>query len=145
MTRATKRAAKVRDIPRRNAATALKDVRYANQGLRNVTLFISPSEQLELSPDNGVTHVSRRTAAIEPTHGLTEAMIERLLKHNDVVLLMECDQRMRRVPYRGKQRRSDVLRFLRIAGQQARALVYSHHADEGSVWVDVMSGEVTAR
>lgn len=145
MTRATKRAAKARDIPRRKGAPALQDVRYANQGMRNVTLFLSPPAQFESSPDNGVTHISQRTAEIESTHGLTETMIERLLKHNDVVLLMECDQRMRRVPYRGKQRRSDVLRFLRIAGPQARALVYSHQADEGPVWIDVMSGEVTAR
>jgi hypothetical protein len=145
MTRATKRAAKVRDIPRRNAANALQDVRYADQGPRNVTLFLSSPEQFESSPDNGDMHVSKRTVAIESTHGLTETMIERLLKHNDVVLLMECDQRMRRVPYRGKQRRSDVLRFLRIVGPQARALVYSHQADDGPVWIDVMSGEVTAR
>lgn len=145
MTRATKRAAKVRNVPRRHAATARQDVRYANQGMRNVTLFLAPPAQFESPPDNGVTHISQRTEAIESTLGLTETMIERLLKHNDVVLLMECDQRMRRVPYRGKQRRSDVLRFLRIAGPQARALVYSHQADEGPVWIDVMSGEVTTR
>jgi hypothetical protein len=78
------------------------------------------------------------------SHALSETMIERLLKRNDVVLLMECDQRVRRVPYRGKQRRNDVLRFLRIAGPQTRALVYSHQTEEGPVWIDVMSGEVSA-
>jgi hypothetical protein len=71
-------------------------------------------------------------------------MIEGLLKRNDVVLLLERDQRMYRVPYRGKQSRGDVLGFLRIAGPKTRALVYSHQAQSGSVWVDVVSGEVIA-
>lgn len=79
------------------------------------------------------------------SHELVETMIERLLKRNDVVLLKECDQGVCSVPYRGKQRRSDVLRFLRIAGPQVRALVFSHQAEEGPVWIDVMSGEVSAR
>jgi hypothetical protein len=55
MTRVTKRAAKVRNIPRRNAAGALQDVRYANQGPSNVILFLFPPERFESSPDSGST------------------------------------------------------------------------------------------
>jgi hypothetical protein len=144
MTRATKRTS-VRDVPHRNATIAQHNAQHASHVLGNVTCFLSPPEPVDPLADHGVMPVMQRTMTAELSHGLSETMIERLLKRNDVVLLMECDQRVCRVPYRGKQRRSDVLRFLRIAGPQVRALVYSHQAEEGTVWIDVMSGEVSVR
>jgi hypothetical protein len=144
MTRATKRTS-VRDVPHRNGSIAQHNAQHASQALGNGTRFLYPPEPVNPLADHGVMPVVQPTMAAELSHGLSETMIERLLKRNDVVLLMECDQRVCRVPYRGKQRRSDVLRFLRIAGPQVRALVYSHQAEEGLVWIDVMSGEVSIR
>ena len=144
MTRATKRIS-ARDVPRRNASIARHDVQHASQTLGNVTRFPSLPEPVHSLADHRVMPVMQRTMTNEISHGLSEKMIERLLKRNDVVLLMECDQRVCRVPYRGKQRRGDILRFLRIAGPEVRALVFSHQAEEGPVWIDVMSGEVSAR
>lgn len=91
---------------------------------------------------HNVQHASQTLGNVT---GLSETIIERLLKRNDVVLLMECEQRVWRIPYRGKQRRVDVLRFLRIAGPRVQALVFSHQGEEGPVWIDVMSGEVSTR
>jgi hypothetical protein len=144
MTRATKRTS-ARDVPRRNASIARHNAQHASQALGNVTRFHSLPESLQSLADHSVIPVMQQTMTTEFSRGLSETMIERLLKRNDVVLLMECDQKVCRVPYRGKQRRGDILRFLRIAGPQVRALVYSHQADEGPVWIDVMSGEVSAR
>ena len=144
MTRATKHTS-IRDVPRRKASIARHTTQHASQALGNVTRFLSAPEPVDPLARHGVMPLMQRTMTAEPSHGLSDTMIERLLKRNDVVLLMECDQRVCRVPYRGKQRRSDVLRFLRIAGPQVRALVYSHQAEEGPVWIDVMSGEVSAR
>lgn len=139
MTRNTKRAS-VRDMVRRNAASARYAVLHGRRELKDVTLFLSLPE-----PADGVLPVAQRTALGGRSQEVSDTLIDRLLKRNDVVLLMECDQRIRRVPYRGKQRRSDVLRFLRVAGPRVRALVYSHQAEEGPVWIDVMSGEISAR
>ncbi len=144
MTRATKRMS-VGDVLRQNAPTARHNALHANQSLGKVTGLLPPPEPVGSLEEHGGRPVMQRTMTAELSPGLSEAMIERLLKRNDVVLLMECDQRVCRVPYRGKQRRGDVLRFLRIAGPQVRALVYSHQAEEGPVWIDVMSGEVSAR
>jgi hypothetical protein len=144
MTRATKRTS-VHDVPRRNASIVRYNAQHASQELGNDTRLPSSPEPVDSLADHGVMPVTQRTMTVELSHGLSDTMIERLLKRNDVVLLMECDQRVCRVPYRGKQRRSDVLRFLRIAGPQVRALVYSHQAQEGPVWIDVMSGEVSTR
>jgi hypothetical protein len=144
MTRATKRTG-ARDVPRRNASIARHNTQHASQALGNVTRFPSSPEPVGSLADHGVMPVMQRTTTTDLLHGLSETMIQRLLKRNDVVLLMECDQKICRVPYRGKQRRNDVLRFLRIAGPQVQALVYSHQAEEGPVWIDVMSGEVSAR
>ena len=144
MTRATKRTS-ARDVPRRTASLARHNTQHASQGMGNVTRFHSLPEPLHSLADHGVIPVMQQTMTTELSHGLSETMIERLLKRNDVVLLMECDQKVSRVPYRGKQRRGDILRFLRIAGPRVRALVFSHQAEEGPVWIDVMSGEVSAR
>jgi len=144
MTRDTNRAS-VSDTSRRNAGSARRNVRHASQTQENVRRRLSPPEPVGSLPDKGVMPVMQQTMPAQLTHGLSETVIERLLKRNDVVLLMECDQRVCSVPYRGKQGRSDVLRFLRIAGPQVRALVYSHQAEEGPVWIDVVSGEVSAR
>lgn len=144
MTSARKRTG-VRDVPSRNASIARHTAEHASQALGNVTHFPSSPEPVGSLADHGVMPVMQRTRAAELSHGLSETMIERLLKCNDVVLLMECDQRVCRVPYRGKQRRSDVLRFLRIAGPQVRAFVYSHQAEDGPVWIDVMSGEISVQ
>ncbi|WP_031358898.1 hypothetical protein [Caballeronia sordidicola] len=144
MTRATKRTS-AGDVLRRNASIARHNAQHASQVLGNVTRFHSLPEPLHSLADNGVIPGMQQTMTTGLSHGLSETMIERLLKRNDVVLLMECDQKVCRVPYRGKQRRGDILRFLRIAGPQVRALVYSHQAEAGPVWIDVMSGEVSAR
>src|SRR5471032_3190812 len=144
MTRATKRT-RASDLPRRNASIARHSAQHASQAPGNVTRFHALPEPFHSLVDHGVIPVMQRTMTTELPPGLSETMIERLLKRNDVVLLMECDQKVYRVPYRGKQRRGDVLRFLRIAGPQVRALVYSHQAEEGPVWIDVMSDEVSAR
>ncbi|SOE95984.1 hypothetical protein SAMN05414139_08907 [Burkholderia sp. D7] len=144
MTRDMKRAS-VRDIARRHAASARHVVLRGSRKSRDVTLFRSLPEPADSLPDDGVLPVAQRTTLAGLSQEVSDTLIERLLKRNDVVLLMECDQRIRRVPYRGKQRRSDVLRFLRVAGPRVRALVYSHQAEEGSVWIDVMSGEISAR
>jgi len=137
--------ASVRDIARRHAASARHVVLRGSRKSRDVTLFRSLPEPADSLPDDGVLPVAQRTTLAGLSQEVSDTLIERLLKRNDVVLLMECDQRIRRVPYRGKQRRSDVLRFLRVAGPRVRALVYSHQAEEGSVWIDVMSGEISAR
>ncbi|QIE26779.1 hypothetical protein SBC1_39450 (plasmid) [Caballeronia sp. SBC1] len=144
MIRATKRPI-VLDVSRRNASIVRHDDKHTSQALGNVTRCLCALEPLDSPADHGVMQFAQGTMTAVLSHGLSETAIERLLKRNDVVLLMECDQRVCRVPYRGKQRRSDVLSFLRIAGPQVRALVYSHHAEEGPVWIDVMSGEVSAR
>ena len=108
-----------------------------------VTRRLHVPDPLDSLSDHSVMPVVQGTMTAGLSHRLSDAMIERLLKINDVVLLMDYDQRVCRVPYRGKQSRSDVLRFLRIAGLQIRAFVYSHHAEDGPVWIDVMSGEVS--
>ena len=144
MTRATKQLS-ARDVPRKNASIARHNAQNVNPVLGNVTRFPSLPEPADSLGDHGGMPVIQRTMTAALSHGLSETMIERLLKRNDVVLLMECDQKVCRVPYRGKQRRGDILRFLRIAGPQVRALVYSHQAEAGPVWIDVMSGEVSAR
>lgn len=144
MTRATKRTS-ARDVLRRNASIARHKAQHASLALGHVTGFPSLPEPVHSLADHGVMPVMQRTMTTGLSHGLSQTMIERLLKRNDVVLLMQCDQKVCRVPYRGKQRRGDILRFLRIAGPQVRALVYSHQAEEGPVWIDVMSGEVSAR
>jgi len=144
MTRAPKRPS-LRDVPRQNASIARHNDQHASQVMGHVTRFLSIPEPADSLADHGTMPVIRQAMTAELSHGLSEPMFERLLKRNDVVLLMECDQRVCRIPYRGKQRRGDILRFLRIAGPQVRALVYSHQAEEGPVWIDVMSGEVSAR
>ena len=143
MTRATKRSS-VGDVRRRNESFVGHNVQHASQAMINVTRLLYMEGPVDSLSDHSVIPVMQRTMTGGLSHGLSEAMIERLLKRNDVVLLMERDQRVCRVPYRGKQSRSDVLRFLRIAGLQVRAFVYSHHAEDGAVWIDVMSGEVSA-
>ncbi|SAL48739.1 hypothetical protein AWB69_04914 [Caballeronia udeis] len=144
MTHDMKRAS-VRDIARRHAASARHAILRGNRELGEVTLFLSLPEPADSLPADGVLPVAQRTTLAGLPEEVSGTMIDRLLKCNDVVLLMECDQWIRRVPCRGKQRRSDVLRFLRVAGPRVRALVYSHQAEEGPVWIDVMSGEISAR
>jgi hypothetical protein len=144
MTRAAKRTS-VHAVPRQHASVERHDVKHASQAQGNVTRFPRSLEPGDSRADHVFMPVTQRATMAGLSNGLSETSIEGLLKRNDVVLLMECDQRVCHVPYRGKQRRSDVLRFLRIAGPQVRALVYSHQAEEGPVWIDVMSGEVSAR
>jgi hypothetical protein len=139
MTRTAKRTS-VRTAPREHA-----HVSQAQGSVARFPSLLEPDDSLADHVVMPLMPVMQRATTAGHSHGLSETLIERLLQRNDVVLLMECDQGVCRVPYRGKQRRSDVLRFLRIAGPQARALVYSHQAEEGPVWIDVMSGEVSAR
>jgi hypothetical protein len=139
LTRDTKRAS-VRDISRRHADS----VQHADQTQGNAMRSPSSPEPIGSLPDKSVMPVMQRTMPYQLTHGLSETMIERLLKRNDVALLIECDQGVCSVPYRGKQRLSDILRFLRMAGPKARALVYSHQTEEGPVWINVVPGDVSS-
>lgn len=67
--------------------------------------------------------------------------IERLVKHNDVVIVRSDEQEMKISPYRGKQQRDAILTFLRLSGAHSRAIVFSHHSPAGPIGVDVQSGE----
>lgn len=67
--------------------------------------------------------------------------IERLIKHNDVVIMRPDEKKMKISPYRGKQQRDAILAFLRFSGAHTRAIVFSHHTQAGPIGVDVQSGE----
>jgi hypothetical protein len=72
---------------------------------------------------------------------LADMTIERLIRQNDIFILSITEHIVRKVPYRGKQNRWDVLRFLQKHTVDARAVVYSHESESGPIGVDIGSGE----
>jgi len=71
-----------------------------------------------------------------------ENWIDRLIRENDIIILCTEGRTVRRVAYRGKHTRSDVLQFLRSHIAGARAIVYSHESDTGPRGIDIKSGEM---
>jgi hypothetical protein len=67
--------------------------------------------------------------------------IDDLLARNEVVIVYAAENSTRIIPYRGRQIRSDVLRFLAQLKVEARAVVFSHVAEKGPIGIDVLTGE----